>query len=132
LLGTANVIASGWNYAINFRDSSIDASALAIATLPAPSLTAADVTSATILVYFTFGAGEFPLPYTSYAGGKGSTISFIPETGQFIITRFTFDNSASIAMSPLLQFRFIIIPAGVTVPDSFRQLARNGKYTVIN
>jgi hypothetical protein len=131
LLGTANVIASGWNYTTNIRDSTIDGSANVIATLAAPSLTSADVTSATILVYFTFGAGVFPLPYTSYAGGKGNIMSFIPETGQIIITRFTFDNSASISLGPLNQYRFIIIPAGVTVPDAFRQAAKEGRISVI-
>jgi hypothetical protein len=33
------------------------------------------------MVYFTFGEGIFPLPYTSYAGGKANTISFIPNVG---------------------------------------------------
>jgi hypothetical protein len=130
--GSANVIYSNWNYATNFRDSTIDGSANVIATLAAPSLTTNDLTNATILVYFTFGAGEFPLPYTSFAGGKGSIISFIPEVGQFIITRFTFDNSASVSMSPLLQFRFIIIPGGVSVPDGFREAAKNQRFTDLN
>lgn len=116
--GTANVIYSDWNYASNYRDSTIDGSYEQIATLSAPSLTAADLNTATIEVFFTFGAGDFPLPYTSYAGAKGSTISFIPKNGQIIITRFTFDNSASIPMSSVLQFRFVIIPGGVNVTDA--------------
>lgn len=127
LKGTANVISSAWNYATNPRDSTIDGSLDVVETLASPSLTAGDVDSATILMYFTFGAGIFPLPYTSYAGGKGRTISFIPEAGQFLITRFTFDNSGSVGMSSLLQFRFIIIPAGATVTDGFRQAAKNMK-----
>lgn len=116
--GTANVIYSAWNYADNYRDSTIDGTYEEIATLLAPSLTAADLSTATIEVFFTFGAGDFPLPYTSYAGDKGSTISFIPKSGQIIITRFTFDNSASIPMSSVLQFRFVIIPGGVSVTDA--------------
>jgi hypothetical protein len=125
LKGTANVTYSAWNYATNFRDSTIDASDEEIATLAAPELSSADLSGATILVYFTFGAGIWQLPYTSYAGGKGSTISFIPEVGQILVTRFTFDNSASITMSSLLQFRYIIIPGGVYVPQGFRQAAQN-------
>ena len=116
--GSANVIYSAWNYATNFRDTTIDASMVQAATLTATELTSAYISDATILVYFTFGAGVFQLPYTSYAGGKGSTISFIPEVGQILVTRFTFDNSASITMSTLLEFRFVIIPGGVYVPNS--------------
>ncbi|RZK63467.1 MAG: hypothetical protein EOO95_13415, partial [Pedobacter sp.] len=39
LKGTANVIYSGWNYAKNFRDTTIDASLLRIGDLMAPALT---------------------------------------------------------------------------------------------
>ncbi len=117
--GTANVIYSAWNDATNFRDTTIDGSKLDVATLAAPSLTSADLNSATIMVYFNFGAGVFPLPYTSDAGAAVSTISFIPNVGSITITRFTADNSASITLGDALQYRFIIVPGGVSVPDSW-------------
>lgn len=116
--GTANVIYSAWNYASNFRDTVIDASNLVVATLTASEITSAYLSNATILVYLTFGAGVFECPYSSYAGGKANTISFLPEVGQILITRFTADNSASVSLSTLLQYRFVIIPGGVYVPNA--------------
>jgi hypothetical protein len=121
--GTANVTYSDWNYATNFRDTTIDGSLLNIADLAAPSITANDLDSATFAVYFTFGSGIFPLPYTSDAGGKPNIISFIPQAGKIIITRFTADNSASVSLSAILQYRFIIIPGGIHVPNDMNYQA---------
>lgn len=113
--GTANVIYSGWNYAINFRDTTVDNSALKIADLAAPSLTTSILNSGNVMVYFTYGGGVLALPYTSNAGGKDNTISYFPRLGRFIITRFTADNSGSIPLSTLLQYRYVIIPGGISV-----------------
>jgi hypothetical protein len=113
--GSKGIYYSGWTYATNFRDSVIDNSSEHLATLAAPALTQNYVNSAALLVYFTFGSGEFPMPYTSNAGGKASTISFIPQVGRFLITRFTFDNTDSINLSTGLQYRYVVIPAGQLV-----------------
>jgi hypothetical protein len=67
-----------------------------------------------VIVYFTYGGGTFVLPYTSNAGGKPNTISFTPMLNKILITRFTHDNSNSVALSTLLQYRYIIIPGGVS------------------
>ena len=93
--GIANVTYSSWISAGNSRDSTIDGSLVVVETLPAASFTATGLKKAGIQVFFTIGAGGFPLPDTFYAGGKVSTISFIPEAGQILITRFTGDDSAS-------------------------------------
>lgn len=113
--GTANVQYSGWNYASNIRDTTIDGSALVVANLAAPSVTAVMLNNASIQMYLNFGAGVFPMPYTSNAGGKESTVSYLPTPGRFLITRFTSDNSASIPLSSLLQYRYVIIPGGVNI-----------------
>lgn len=113
--GTANVQYSGWNYATNIRDTTLDASALVIANVQAASLTSAELDNSSIQVYINFGEGIYPTPYTSYAGGKQNTISFLPQVGNILITRFTADNSASISLSPLIQFRYVIIPGSVLV-----------------
>jgi hypothetical protein len=113
--GTANVQYSGWNYATNQRDTTIDGSSLVIMTLAAPSITAAELNNSSIQVYCDFGAGVFPLPYTSFAGGKENTINYLPQVGRFIITRFTADNSASISLSTLIQYRYVIIPGSVAL-----------------
>jgi len=112
--GTANVVYSGWMYATNFRDTTADNSALHAADLSAPKLTTEILNGGTVMVYFTFGGGVYTLPYTSYAGGKQNTMSYWPRLGHFIITRFTADNSNSVPLSTILQYRYIIIPGGIT------------------
>lgn len=110
--GTANVLYSGWNYATNFRDTIADNSNLHLADLSALSLSNEYLNNAAYQIYFTFGGGVYPLPYTSYAGGKQNTINYLPRLKHFIITRFTADNSNSVALSTLLQYRYVIIPGG--------------------
>jgi hypothetical protein len=111
--GTANVIYSGWEFATNFRDTVADNSYLKAADLSAPDLVDSIVNQGAVLLYFTFGSGVYTLPYTSYAGGKLNTISFIPRVGSILVTRFTADNSNSIPLSTILQYRYILIPGGV-------------------
>jgi len=111
--GTANVIYSAWGLANNLRDTTIDESKLVVMNFPAASLSQAYLSSASIQVFFIFNGQEEPLPYTSYAGGLENTLSFIPQPGNILITRFTADNSGSIGISSILQFRYVIIPGGV-------------------
>ena len=113
--GTANVQYSGWNYASNIRDTTVDGSSLVIADLSAPAITQAILDNASIQMYLDFGAGVFPMPYTSNAGGKESTISYLPMPGRILISRFTADNSASISLSTLIQYRYVIIPGSVNI-----------------
>lgn len=110
--GTANVIYSDWVYAKNFRDSTIDNSAMHVADIPANDLTTANLQNALIQVYFTYGGGIFPLPHITNAGGKSSIINFAPRYKHFNITRYTLDNSNSISLSTVLQYRYVIIPGG--------------------
>jgi hypothetical protein len=112
--GTANVIYSTWKYATNFNDSTIDNSSLKVGYVLAPSLSSTILNSGTVIVYFTYGGGTFVLPYTSNAGGKPNTISFVPMLNKILVTRFTHDNSNSVALSTLLQYRYVIIPGGVS------------------
>jgi hypothetical protein len=123
--GTANVQYSGWNYATNFRDTTLDASQLVIANLAASSLTQTDLTTASIQVYCDFGEGVNPLPYTSFAGGKENTINYLPEVGNILITRFTSDNSASISLSSLIQYRYVIIPGSALISVANRVNLKN-------
>ena len=108
---SAQVIYSGWNYAANFRDSTIDGSAVNVADLAiSPSIPPGYINDANVGVYFTFGSGTYPMPYTSYAGNKTNTMWFIPEADKILILRFTHDNTNSIKLSSLLQYRYVIIP----------------------
>jgi hypothetical protein len=112
--GTANVIYSGWVYASGFTDAAIDHSSLKVGYVKAPGITSTLLNSGTVLIYITYGGGAFPLPYTSNAGGKPGSINFIPMPGKILITRFTHDNSNSMVLSTGLQYRYIIIPGGVS------------------
>ena len=111
--GTANVIYSAWGYASNPRDTMIDESNLWVVNFPANALSLADLSSASIQVYLQFGGGEEVLPYIAYAGSVNSTLSFIPEKGTILITRYTSDNSGGIEIPLSLQYRYVIIPGGV-------------------
>jgi len=111
--GTANVIYSDWVYAKNFRDSIIDNSNMHVADIPANDLTTENLSHSLIQVYFTYGGGVFPLPHLTYAGNKASVINFAPRFKHFNITRYTLDNSNSVNLSTVLQYRYVIIPGGV-------------------
>ncbi|MBS1566832.1 MAG: hypothetical protein JST39_20775 [Bacteroidetes bacterium] len=111
--GSANVMYSPLVYATNFHDSTIDNSAVHIAYVDAPKLADSIVQKGAVLMYFTYGGGMFPLPHTTYAGGKASIINFIPKPGRFIIYRWTMDNSNSVNLSTVLQYRYILIPGGI-------------------
>jgi hypothetical protein len=113
--GTANVQYSGWNFATNIRDTTIDESSLVVANLAASSITTSDLSNASIQVYLNFGAGVFPMPYTSDAGGKTSTMSFLPQVGRILITRYTADGTGSVSLSSVIQYRYVIIPGSVLV-----------------
>jgi hypothetical protein len=125
--GTANVFYSGWLSASTLKTVTVDGSNVVAGDIAAPGVTSQYVAKGAVLVYFTFGIGVFPLPYTSFAGGKESTISFIPafsnggsgspgpSDNTIMIDRFTADNSASVTLSTVLQYRYVLIPA--PLPD---------------
>ncbi len=109
-----DVIYSKWKVATNFRDTTIDATYLNACSLAAPSIKSSTLKNSAILVYLTIGTlGVEPLPYTSYASGVGSTISFIPAVKSILITRFTFDNSGSAGFNASIQYRYVIIPGTI-------------------
>ncbi|WP_039867209.1 hypothetical protein [Pedobacter sp. BAL39] len=110
--GTSGIMYSGWQYAKAFSDTTIDNSKLKVGYITAKSISTSVLNSGTILVYFTYGGGVMPLPYTSFAGGKSNIINFMPLFNRIVITRFTADNSSSVALSTLLQYRYVIIPGG--------------------
>lgn len=111
--GSTDVIYSKWVYAHTFGDSTIDNSAIKVGYIDAPKLTSTMLNSGEVKVYFTYGGGTFILPYTSNAGGKPNIISYTPMLNKILAYRFVFDNSNSIALSTLLQYRYVIIPGGV-------------------
>lgn len=95
------------------RDTTIDNSKMKVTHLVVPGITNEIIRSGTVLVYFNFGGGIFPLPNTSSATGKTSTIAFHIKPGRILITRYTHDNTASVSLGTDSQYRYIIIPGGV-------------------
>jgi hypothetical protein len=115
LKGTSDILYSGWTYAKAFSDTTVDNSAMKVGYITAKALSTSVLNSGTVLVYLTYGGSVFPLPYNSFAGGKNNTINYMPLFNRIVITRFTADNSKSVALSTLLQYRYVIIPSGKLV-----------------
>lgn len=114
--GNANVYYSRWNtLSHTWRDTTMDGSMIKYNTDSAYGITPAILDSGAVLAYMRFGNGTFPLPYTSFAGGIGNTLNYLPGSKTITYTRFTFDNSGSIGVSSSLQFRYIAIPGGILV-----------------
>lgn len=111
--GSANVVYSGWQLASSYmRDSTIDATNIKVRYIPAP-LTTDLLAKGVVMVYMDYGGGTFPLPYTSLAAGKASTITFQPIKNKLAIYRITHDGTNSINLSSLIRYRYVIIPGGV-------------------
>jgi hypothetical protein len=117
LKGASDILYSGWTYAKAFSDTTVDNSAMRVGYITAKTLTTSILNSGTVLVYLSYGGNVFPLPYNSFAGGKNNTINYMPLFNRIVITRFTADNSKSVALSTLLQYRYVIIPSGKLVSN---------------
>lgn len=121
--GTANVIYSGW---ISFqqaeRDTLIDGTNLKVNHLPAARLTQAIIDNGAIQVYMRFGTTVLTLPYTSRAGSRTSTVSFVPRPGRLLITRFTHDNATPRLGFGSVQFRYVLIPGGVSANAALQNI----------
>lgn len=124
-MGNANVIYSEWVYATGFNDSVSDNSNVKVGYIKDSLITDSVMNYGVVFMYMNYGAGPMQLPYTSYAGGKASTISFWLKPGKLIPYRFTHDNSNGVNLSTLLKYRYIIIPANVS--DSVARANANGR-----
>lgn len=112
--GTANVIYSDFTVSrTGTRDTTIDGSKMKFTHLVESKITSEVMESGTVLVYFRYNSDIFPIPYTSFAGEKLSTMNFFLKPGRIYITRFTHDNSASTPLPTILKYRYIIIPGGL-------------------
>ena len=113
--GTANVIYSGWmSFQQAERDTLIDGTNLKVNHLAAPRLTQAIIDNGAIQVYMRFRSTVLTLPYTSRAGSRPNTVSFVPRPGRIYVTRFTHDNITPYLGFGSVQFRYVLIPGGVS------------------
>jgi len=114
--GTANVIYSNWSSATSGSAEVYDGTWGQTATISAPSLTAEMINKGSISIYITFGLETLQLPYRSDAGGTFNTIGYTLAPGKITIRRSTDgcnEESCLIGLSPILQYRYVIIPGGV-------------------
>ncbi len=114
--GNANVYYSHWKQLGDaWRDTTMDGTLLKYNSDSAYGITNAIRDSGAVLAYFRYSDIVFPLPYTGFAGGIANTMDFRLGNKVIMYTRFTFDNSASVGASSILEFRYIAIPGGVLV-----------------
>jgi hypothetical protein len=81
-----------------------------------PAFTQAVLDGYDIHVYMALGLFVLPLPYTSHAGGKPSTISYRVSAGKLHLMRFTHDNSGDVPLAGHLQYRYVMTPRGALGP----------------
>lgn len=129
--GNANVIVSEWKASTMQKDTIIDATELRVTTVAAPELTDEVIQKSAILVYIDYGGGMYPLPYTSRAAGRMSTISFFPRKGKIRPTRFVYDGGSLLGIGSNILFKYVIIPQG-TAPKSTNNNASQPLYRLNN
>jgi hypothetical protein len=110
--GTANVIYSAWITAPASVAETIDGSSGMSTSIAAPQLSEDILAKGTILVYMSFGAGTFTLPYTSNAGGSTNTITAIATAKKIKLFRFTHSGVGTVNIPTSLSWRYILIPGG--------------------
>lgn len=118
--------ASGWITSPTASvDTTIDGTCLRSRRLPAPELTTAMLSGASVNVYFRVGGiGPYLLPYISDAGGATNQVnSFLKKAGEIVVFRHTFNscrfssgNAESYPGEPVminlpqsLEYRYVII-----------------------
>lgn len=111
--GTANVIYSAWITAPTAVAETIDGTSGMSTSISAPELSEDILSKGTILVYVSYGAGTFTLPYTSLAGGTANTISAIATAKKIKLFRFTHSGAGTVGLPTTLSWRYILIPGGV-------------------
>ena len=116
--GNANVIVSEWKLATGQKDTIIDITEIKVATVAAPELTDEVIQKSAILVYLDYGGGIFPLPYTSNAGGRMSTISFFPKQRKIRPMRIVYDNGNTMSLGSHILYKYVIIPQGTASKGS--------------
>jgi hypothetical protein len=99
-LVTAGAAAAETFDATNFTKRVIDA----------PEITEEVIANGSVSVYMSFADRTFQLPYTVHVGGKPSTLDYYLVPGEIHITRFSHDNSGTASISPLLRYRYVVIP----------------------
>ncbi len=134
--GTANVIYSSWvePAAAAWRDTILSGSNYSINHINATSITTTILSQGTVLAYVRnkFGSndGPFPLPYTQgfFSNNATGTISYLPAAGKMFYTCYRHDNFNPTIQPTLREFRWVVIPGGVS--DNLFESGPAAGYTV--
>ena len=122
-MGNANVIYSNWvSFPQAARDTVIDGTNLKVNHFTAQGLTQDIIDSGSIQVFIQFGTTTLPLPYTSRAGNRTSTVSFTPRPNRMYVTRHTHDNNSPQLGFGSVQFRYILIPGNISATSKLRNI----------
>lgn len=116
--GTANVIYSAWITAPAAVAETIDGTSGMSTSINAPELSEDILAKGTILVYVSYGAGTFTVPYTSLAGGTANTITSFATAKKIKLFRFTHSGVGTVGLPTTLSWRYILIPGGVAAATS--------------
>ncbi len=122
LKAEAKVMYSGWRSAVRMVDSVFDNTAIRAAHIYEPQLTAELLKNAAILVYLDYGQGVYPLPFTSNAVNRMSTITFHAKLRELVIMRFVYDAGSLISISSNIRYRYVIIPGNYFIAFKERKI----------
>lgn len=119
--GTANFIFSEWLPRPDVVEEEVldNNMNVKVTRLPAPELTDGILDDGTVFMYIRLDPDAptvFQLPYTTYNPDHGPhTLGFVLEgPGSILITQFTHDNSAEVGIGAGVEFRYVLIPGGVS------------------
>ncbi|MBV2227707.1 MAG: hypothetical protein KUL85_12680 [Sphingobacterium mizutaii] len=110
LKANVKIMYSGWRNVVRMVDTAFDNTRVRAAHIYEPQLTKEVLANSAILVYLDYGQGAYPLPYTSYAINRMSTITFHPKLRELVIMRMAYDGGPTISMSSYILYRYVIIP----------------------
>jgi len=113
LKAEARVMYSGWKTAVRTKDSIMDGTVVRIAHIYAPQITDAVIANSVVMMYLDYGGGLFPLPYTSRAGGRMSTITFKLKKSELVVYRMVYDGGALLNLGSFIKYRYVIIPGNL-------------------
>lgn len=110
LKAQAKVMYSGWRTAVRMVDTAFDNTRVRAAHIYEPQLTADVIKNSAILVYLDYGQGLYPLPFTSSAFFRMSTITFHAKLRELVIMRMVYDGGPVVSINVNILYRYVIIP----------------------
>lgn len=115
LKANVKIMYSGWRLAVRQADSVFDNTAVRIAHIYEPQITKEVLANSAFLVFLDYGQGPYPLPYTSNAINRMSTITFHLKLRELVILRMVYDGGPLVSLNSNINYRYVIIPGNYYV-----------------